>query len=101
MGWPVSNTEQPKEVVRAFGQNSLGTVLDHRGSKLVEEPVSHFIIAIEYLGLNRKSKPETVIASEEYGRQICPGRLVVQPRAHQRHWLDDPKAIFEAPTKKA
>ena len=41
-----------------------------------------------------------MIASEEYGRQICPGRLVVQPQGHQRHWLDNPKAILEAPTKK-
>jgi hypothetical protein len=36
-----------------------------------------------------------VIASEEYGRQICPGRLVVQPQGHQRHWLDNPKTILE------
>jgi len=43
---------------------------------------------------------ETIIVSEEHGRQICPGRLVVQSRAHQRHWLDDPKAILEAPAKK-
>ena len=43
----------------------------------------------------------TVIASKEYGRQICPGRLVVQPHGHQHHWLDNPKAILEAPTKKA
>jgi 3-oxoacyl-[acyl-carrier protein] reductase len=42
-----------------------------------------------------------LIASKEYGRQICPGRLVVQSRGHQRHWLDDPKAILEAPAKKA
>src|SRR5262249_23626361 len=40
------------------------------------------------------------MASKEYGRQICPGRLVVQPQGHQRHWLDDAKAILEAPTKK-
>jgi hypothetical protein len=36
-----------------------------------------------------------VIASEEYGRQICPCWLVVQPQGHQRHWLDNPKAILE------
>jgi len=57
--------------------------------------------ATGYLGLNREARqPETVIVSEEYGRQIRPGRLVVQPRGHQRHWLDDPKAILKAPTKK-
>jgi hypothetical protein len=38
--------------------------------------------------------------SEEYRRQICAGRLVVEPRAHQRHWLDDSKAILKAPTEK-
>ena len=38
--------------------------------------------------------------SEEYRRQICAGRLVVQPRAHQRHWLDYSKAILKAPTEK-
>ena len=42
---------------------------------------------------------ETVIVSEEYGRQICPGRLVVQPEVISVR-LDDPKAILEAPTKK-
>jgi acyl-CoA synthetase (AMP-forming)/AMP-acid ligase II len=38
--------------------------------------------------------------SEKYRRQICPRGLVVQPQAHQRHWLNDPEAILEAPTKK-
>ena len=40
------------------------------------------------------------IVSEEYGRQIRPCWLVVQPQGHQRHGLDDSKAILEAPTKK-
>src|SRR4029077_13826884 len=46
------------------------------------------------LVLTARRQPETVIVSEEYGRQIRPGRLVVQPRGHHRHWLDDPKAIL-------
>jgi hypothetical protein len=40
------------------------------------------------------------IVSEEYGRQIRTCWLVVQPQGHQRHGLDDSKAILEAPTKK-
>jgi hypothetical protein len=40
------------------------------------------------------------IVSEEYGRQIRPCWLVVQAQGHQRHGLDDSKAILEAPTKK-
>ena len=40
------------------------------------------------------------IVSEEYGRQMRPCWLIVQPQRHQRHGLDDSKAILEAPTKK-
>jgi hypothetical protein len=50
-------------------------------------------------GKRRRGRPVKAF-SEEYRRQICPRRLVVQPRAHQRHWLDDSKAILEAPTEK-
>ena len=50
-------------------------------------------------GKRRRGRPVKAF-SEEDRRQICPGRLVVQPRAHQRHWLDDSKATLEAPTEK-
>jgi hypothetical protein len=64
--------------------------------------------ALEATGSRRRTrtqedeKPKVPVKafSEEYRRQICPDRLVVQPRAHQRHGLDDSKPILEAPTEK-
>jgi hypothetical protein len=40
-----------------------------------------------------------MIVSEVCGRQIRARWLVVQPRGHQRHWLNAPKVFLEAPTK--
>ena len=56
-------------------------------------------IARVVAGMRRASTGEEIV-SEEYGRQIRPCWLVVQPQGHQRHGLDDSKAILEAPTKK-
>ena len=50
--------------------------------------------------MGQYQKPCREVVSEEYGRQIRPCWLVVQPQGHQRHWLNDPEAILEAPTKK-
>src|SRR4029077_2293276 len=58
---------------------------------LLQSPATVRPVRQGILVLTARPQPETVIVSEEYGRQIRPGRLVVQPRGHQRHWLDDPK----------
>ena len=59
-----------------------------------------FWLAILFGSFGLTAAPNPMTELVQYGRQICPGRLVVQPRGHQRHWLDDPKAILETPTKK-
>ena len=67
---------------------------------LVVLTIGYWQSAKRYLVVERESRPETLIVSEEYRWQICSGRLVVQSQGHQRHGLDDPKAILEALAKK-
>lgn len=38
-------------------------------------------------------------ASEHYGWQRCPGRIVIESSAHQCHWLDDAQTVRQAPAQ--